>query len=165
MKLRISGIVPESVVDGEGFRLTVFVQGCSHHCKGCHNPQTWDYDGGRLVDVSDIVSALAGDPLLQGITFSGGEPFDQPEALCELADAARGLGKDIWSWTGYTYEELLRDDKKRALLTKLDVLVDGPFILEERDLSLLFRGSRNQRIIDVQKSLGSGVVCLRKEVE
>lgn len=160
MELPLAGVVRESCVDGEGFRYALFTQGCPHHCPGCHNPQTWAMEGGTLKGVSEIMEEVKRNPLLQGVTFSGGEPFLHVEALCELADAAHAEGLDVWSWTGYTYDEILADEEKRKLLDRVDVLVDGPFVLDERDLSLRFRGSRNQRVIDVKKSRAAGVVVL-----
>ena len=145
-KLRIAGIVNDSIVDGEGIRLTVFVQGCSHHCKCCHNPETWDYNGGHDVDISEIVKEYKENPLLQGITFSGGEPFDKVEPLSLIADKIHKLNGDVWCYTGYTLEQLRKDISKHKLLSKVDVLVDGSFIEAERDLALNFRGSRNQHI-------------------
>ena len=160
MKIRFSGIISESVVDGDGFRFAVFTQGCPHHCKGCHNPQTWDFSGGEFIDVDEIVEKIKKNPLLSGVTFSGGEPFMQPEALTELAQKVHGMGLDVWSWSGFTFEQILSDPKKKGLLDNIDVLVDGPFVLSERDLSLRFRGSRNQRVIDVKRSMESGQVVL-----
>ncbi len=158
--LRIAGIVNESIVDGEGYRLAVFTQGCPHHCKGCHNPQTWDMNGGEMVDEQQIIDALGKNPLLQGVTFSGGEPFMQPEALAVIAKAAHDMGLDVWSWTGFKYEDLLADEKRRGLLKNVDILVDGPFVLEKRNLGLMFRGSENQRVIDVRASMARGEVVL-----
>lgn len=145
-KLRIAGVVNDSIVDGEGIRLTVFVQGCSHRCKGCHNPETWNYNGGHDVDISEIIKEYRENPLLQGITFSGGEPFDKVEPLSLIADKVHKLNGDVWCYTGYTLEQLEKDTSKHKLLSRVDVLVDGPFIEAERDLSLNFRGSRNQHI-------------------
>ena len=146
MQIRIAGIANDSIVDGEGIRLTIFVQGCSHHCKGCHNPETWNYNDGHDVDLSEIVEMYKKNPLLQGVTFSGGEPFDKVEPLSFIADKIHKLYGDIWCYTGYTLEELQKDTFKHKLLDRIDVLVDGPFIESERDLSLDFRGSRNQHI-------------------
>lgn len=158
MKLRIAGIVDDSIVDGEGVRLTVFTQGCPHHCHGCHNPQTWSLDGGHEVDTEEIVQKLKENPLLSGITFSGGEPFLQPAPLTELAQAAHKLGLDVWSYTGFTLEELEKRTDVQQLLNEVDVLVDGPYVEALRDLTLRFRGSSNQRIIDL-KELRRGCVA------
>lgn len=151
MKLKIAGIVDDSIVDGEGVRLTVFTQGCPHHCHGCHNPQTWSLDGGHEIDTEEIVQKLKANPLLSGITFSGGEPFLQPTPLTELARAAHKLGLDVWSYTGFTLEELEKRTDAQQLLNEVDVLVDGPYVEALRDLTLRFRGSSNQRIIDLNE--------------
>lgn len=157
MKIRISGIVNDSIVDGPGFRLAVFTQGCPHHCVGCHNPQTHDFEGGREIDTQEIIEKLRGNPLLDGITLSGGEPFCQGAACAELASAAHALGLNVWTYSGYTYEQLLAGDaEQRALLAETDVLVDGPFVLPQRTLELRFRGSANQRLIDVKASAAAG---------
>ncbi len=154
MKLRIAGVVNDSIVDGPGLRLTIFTQGCPHACPGCHNPQTHDFAGGREVDTAEILRMMADNPLLDGITLSGGEPFSQSEACAELACAAHADGLNVWCYSGYTFEQLLDGKAEwRSLLNQLDVLVDGPFILEKRTLECRFRGSSNQRLIDVQQSL------------
>lgn len=152
-KVRICGIEPESIVDGEGFRYVVFTQGCPHHCPGCHNPESHPFEGGRLADIDELFAQICENPLLQGITLSGGEPFCQPEPLSKLARLAHSRGLDVTTYTGYRYEELLdmHDPNVDALLAQTDVLIDGPFVLAERDLTLPFRGSRNQRIIDLRK--------------
>jgi len=149
--LRINGIVTESIVDGPGIRYTIFTQGCPHHCEGCHNPQTHAFDGGTLIEEQQLVDEIAEDPLLQGVTFSGGEPFCQPAPLARIAKQVHSRGKNVMTFTGYTYERLKElaktDSDIDALLKETDILLDGPFILSERDLGLLFRGSRNQRMI------------------
>lgn len=151
MKLKIAGIVDDSVVDGDGIRLTVFTQGCPHHCHGCHNPQTWNLTGGHEIDTEEIIEKLKENPLLSGITFSGGEPFLQPAPLAELARAAHSLGLDVWSYTGFTLEELEKRTDAQQLLKEVDVLVDGPYMEDLRDLTLRFRGSSNQRIINLNE--------------
>ena len=157
MKIRIAGIVDDSIVDGPGFRLTVFTQGCPHHCPGCHNPQTHDFSGGRDGDTGEIIAQMQENPLLDGVTLSGGEPFCQPVACAEIARAARTAGLNVWSYSGYTFEVLYAGKEEwRMLLNELDVLVDGPFLLEKRTLECRFRGSSNQRLIDVPKSLAAG---------
>ena len=160
--LRIAGIMRESIVDGPGIRYVVFVQGCPHGCEGCHNPGTHDFAGGTDVPVSRIAAELDQDPLLAGVTFSGGEPMCQTEGLAALADEVKKRGMDLMIYSGYTYEELLDmqagDPSLAHLLQVADKLVDGPFILAERDLTLQFRGSRNQRYIDLNKTRASGVV-------
>lgn len=151
MKLKIAGIVDDSIVDGEGVRLTVFTQGCPHHCHGCHNPQTWNLAGGHEIDTEEVVQKLKENPLLSGVTFSGGEPFLQPAPLTEIARAAHGLGLDVWSYTGFTLEELKKRTDAQQLLNEVDVLVDGPYVEALRDLTLQFRGSSNQRIINLDE--------------
>ncbi|MCI1955843.1 MAG: anaerobic ribonucleoside-triphosphate reductase activating protein [Oscillospiraceae bacterium] len=158
--LRISGVEPESIVDGKGFRYVVFTQGCPHNCPGCHNPQTHPFEGGRMADVRGLFAQLCGNPLLKGVTFSGGEPFCQPGPLAELGRMAHGRGLDVTTFTGYRYEDLLEkhDPAVDALLAQTDILIDGPFILAQKDLSLRFRGSRNQRVIDMNETRRKGAV-------
>ena len=143
MLMRIAGIVQDSIVDGEGIRLTVFTQGCPHACPGCHNPETHDFNGGRMVDTSEIAAMLDANPMLDGVTLSGGEPFCQPGACIEIATAAHLKGLNVWCYTGYTIEEL----EGHPLLNEVDVLVEGRYVEKQRTLELPFRGSRNQRII------------------
>lgn len=154
MEIRISGAIEESIVDGPGVRYVIFTQGCPHHCEGCQNPETHDFCGGIVVDTSALLKEIKANPLIGGVTFSGGEPFCQPKPLIEVAKEVHAMGKNVWSFSGYTFEEILELGGDHAeLLKNLDVLVDGKFILEEKSLSLRFRGSKNQRLIDVQKSL------------
>lgn len=163
--MRIAGTVQDSIVDGPGFRFTVFAQGCHHRCHGCHNPQTHDPLGGTQEPVAELIARLRSNPLTDGLTLSGGEPFDQAEDCLALAQAAHEYGKNVWCWTGGLFE-LLRDEgtpSQQALLRELDVLVDGPFLLAQRTLALPWRGSRNQRVILVQESLRQGTVVLREE--
>ncbi len=159
----------DSIVDGPGLRSVIWTQGCAHHCKGCQNPQTWDFEGGGLVPIEMVLSAIDELEYQRGITFSGGDPMYQPEACNRIAKYARSKGLDIWVYTGFTFEQLIELSKKKPVymdfLENIDVLVDGPFKIEERDLNLLFRGSRNQRLIDVKKSLDSGKVILVNEFE
>ena len=158
MTIFMAGVVTDSVVDGPGLRTAYFCQGCPHHCPGCHNPETWPFDGGTPMEMEALYRVARADPLCRGVTFSGGEPFCQAEGFAELAALLRGDGIEIASYTGYTFEHL-RDhgtDAQRRLLSLLDVLVDGPFLLAERSLELPFRGSRNQRILDVPRSLAAG---------
>lgn len=154
--LNLSGIVEESIVDGPGFRYVVFVQGCPHRCKGCHNPSTHSFEGGYKMSVEEIVAQIKQNPLLSGVTFSGGEPFCQPEALCELAKAVKEIGKNIFVYSGYTLEQLDELSKTRPAIAELlhlaDTLVDGQYVEELRDLQLQFRGSSNQRIIDLRQA-------------
>ena len=161
MKIRLaSELQPDSIVDGEGIRTVIWTQGCSHNCPGCHNPMTHDFNGGFLVDIEDIKKELSLLEAQSGITFSGGDPLFQVETCTEIAKYAKSIGFDVWCYTGFTYEDLLKTDKNKEFLKYVDVLVDGKFILKERSLNLDFRGSRNQRIIDVQKSLEKGEVIL-----
>ena len=162
MKLQVSGIVKESIVDGKGIRTTVFTQGCPHHCPGCHNPQTHPFEGGSEIDIAEIFEEFRKNPILKGITFSGGEPFCQPEPLAELAKQVHSIGKDVTVYTGYTYEQLLEknDPAVNALLSETDVLIDGPFIEAQKNLELVFRGSENQRVIDMNATRKEGRVVL-----
>lgn len=156
MELRIAGTVDDSIVDGPGWRFVIFTQGCPHQCKGCQNPQTWPFVGGSTVNPADLLERIKANPLLQGVTFSGGEPFIKAEPLSWLARQVHGLGLDVWAYSGYTYEEL----QDNPLLPEVDVLVDGRFEIGQRDLTLRFRGSRNQRLIDVPQSINAGKVVL-----
>ena len=155
--LRIAGTVNDSIVDGPGMRFTIFTQGCPHRCQGCHNPQTHDFDGGEEVSLESLLEAARSNPLLDGVTYSGGEPFCQAEQLYTLGLELKKSGLNIVTYTGYLFEELLEqaDEENfyRELLFVTDYLVDGPFQLEKRDILLRFKGSSNQRIIDVKKSL------------
>lgn len=160
--IRIAGVVRESIVDGPGIRFVVFSQGCPHHCPGCHNAVTHDFDGGYDCSVEKILAAIDANPLLDGVTFSGGEPACQPEGFLVLAKAVKERGLDIVMYSGYTYEELLLmaegDGALDALLQLVDVLVDGRYEADRRDLTLLFRGSRNQRAIDLAKTRQAGEI-------
>ena len=164
MKLQIAGIVDDSIVDGDGCRLTVFVQGCARRCPGCQNPETQPLEGGHAIDTAAILQQMAENPILSGVTFSGGEPFLQPAPLASLARAAEQRGLDVWSDSGFTLEapaECAATGKAaRALLGELDVLVDGPYEEAQRDLTLHVRGSRNQRVIDMKKTRKAGRIVL-----
>ncbi len=167
MHIRIAGTVAESIVDGPGIRYTIFTQGCPHHCEGCHNPETHDFAGGRLAETDRIYEHIIKDPLLKGVTYSGGDPFCQPAPLYDLSKKLKENTKlDIMIYTGYTFEQLLEMSEKnedvKNLLHIADIIVDGKFILAERSLELKFKGSRNQRIIDVPKSLEAGKVVLKE---
>lgn len=153
--IRLAGIVKESIVDGPSIRFTIFVQGCPHSCIGCHNPQTHDFSQGTQTDIQDIISEIEKMPYISGITFSGGEPFCQAEGLYNLAVKLKQMGKHLMAYTGYTFEELLAKNDKyiNLLLGELDLLVDGRFEQDKKSLDLKFRGSSNQRILDVKKSL------------
>ncbi len=152
--LRISGIVAESIVDGPGFRYVIFTQGCPHGCPGCHNPQTHNFSGGQEIDPLSLLLEIDENPLLAGVTFSGGEPFCQSEALLCLAEAIKARGLHLLIYSGYTYEQLLALCEETPavgrLLSLCDTLIDGPYIEAQRDLTLLFRGSANQQILQLK---------------
>ena len=156
--MKIFGLAQDSIVDGPGFRFACFVQGCPHGCPGCHNPDSHDPSGGREMTVEEVAAEMLGNPLTDGLTLSGGEPFAQAADWLRLAEAALSRGLSVWSYSGWTFEHL-RDEgtpEQKALLQALDVLIDGPFLLAERTLALPWRGSRNQRVIDVPASLAAG---------
>ena len=155
--LNLSGLISDSIVDGPGIRTTVFSQGCPHHCPGCHNPETWEFGCGTDVEEERILEIVRSNPLCRGVTFSGGEPFAQPEGFTRLAGLLKEKGYEVASYTGYTFEELLAGSQaQRQPLETIDILIDGPFLLAEKSLEVPFRGSRNQRILDVPKSLAAG---------
>ena len=158
MEIRLYGTVMDSIVDGPGYRYAVFTQGCPHHCPGCHNPESHAFDGGKIADTDALIAAFSANPLLDGITLTGGDPLCQPVPCLVLARAAHERRLNVWAYTGYTWEQLLaeNDPDRMALLHEVDVLVDGPFLLEERSLELQYCGSRNQRLIDVKASLAAG---------
>ncbi len=154
--LKVAGIVRESIVDGPGIRLVVFAQGCKHNCPGCHNPETHSFDGGTVISIEAILKMLSENPLLDGITLSGGEPFEQAEGFAELAYRSKLLGFNVMTYTGYTCEKIIKDCGQRPgwdrLLEQTDILVDGRFEEDKRNLLLKFRGSENQRLIDVKRT-------------
>lgn len=165
--IRLAGIVRESIVDGPGFRFAVFCQGCPHNCPDCHNQATHDFNGGKDVEIERILEEIGKNPLLSGVTFTGGEPFCQPEALHRLAEGIKKRGLDLVTFTGYTYERLLEMAEEREAIARLlddtDLLIDGPFIKAEKDLTLQFRGSRNQRVIDMNATRKAGEVTLAQQ--
>lgn len=174
--IRICGIEPESIVDGPGFRYVLFVQGCPHHCKGCHNPESWDPAGGYEMTVGDIWDEIQAKPNIKGVTFSGGEPFEQAKALLDLAKLLKGMRYSVMSYSGYTLEELeakAEDDPAVGeLLGMLDILVDGRYEEKLRNLTLVYCGSENQRVIDMNKTRkaraagrGDEVVLYRSEFD
>lgn len=160
--IKIAGTVNDSIVDGEGFRFTIFTQGCHHNCPECHNPHTHDINGGHEIDTDELFAQICENPLLNGVTFSGGEPFLQPKPLAELAVKIHERGLNITTFTGYTLEQLqsMHNPDIDALLAQTDVLIDGPFIVKKKDLTLQFRGSSNQRIIDMNKTRETGQITL-----
>ncbi|GAV25731.1 anaerobic ribonucleoside-triphosphate reductase activating protein [Carboxydothermus islandicus] len=155
-KIRIAGIIRESVTDGPGLRLVVYTQGCPHRCAGCHNPDTWEVSGGYELESDLIFEQIKENPLLTGLTISGGEPFLQAKNLIDLVQKIAVLGKNTVIYTGYTFEELMEIGQQQPeileLLKAADYLVDGPFIKELKTFTLPFRGSSNQRFIDLKKS-------------
>jgi len=159
--LQIIDIIEDTMVDGPGFRTSIYCAGCRHNCPGCHNPQSWDFEGGHAMTTDDIMRIIEADPYAD-VTFSGGDPMYQPEGFAELARAIheRTPQKSIWCYTGFTFEALAANPRQRALLELIDVLVDGPFVKEQRDESLFFRGSRNQRLVNARQSLKEGHVVL-----
>ena len=167
MIIKVCGIEPESIVDGPGFRYVLFVQGCSHHCKGCHNPESWATDAGEEMTVSEIFAEIKANPNLSGVTFSGGEPFEQTPSLVELAKLIKAEGLTLMSYSGYTLEELeeRKDKATDELLSMLDMLVDGRYIEEQRNLTLIYRGSENQRVIDMNKTREARAAGRGDEIE
>ena len=156
--LDLSGIVSDSIVDGPGIRTAVFSQGCPHHCPGCHNPETWEFGCGTKMPVETVVEIVQSNPLCRGVTFSGGEPFAQAAAFAKLARLLKEKGYEVASYSGYTFEELLKGNPaQKELLSSIDVLIDGRFIQAQKSLEIAFQGSKNQRILDVKKSLEAGM--------
>ena len=156
MKIRLAAdLQTDSIVDGQGIRTVIWTQGCSHNCPYCHNPNTHDFQGGELIEVNDVLERLEELQGQDGITLSGGDPFFQPEPCVQIAKKSHELGMNVWAYTGFVYEDLIKKRNKKILelLTEIDVLIDGKFEIENRSLDLEFRGSSNQRIIDVAKSL------------
>lgn len=164
-KLRISGTVNDSIVDGPGLRFTIFTQGCPHNCPGCHNPQTHSMKGGKKISINRLYKQIKENGLLSGITFSGGEPFVQAKTLIPLAKKLKEDNFEIASYTGYLFEDLVNDKVPFAkeLLKYLDVLIDGKFVLSLKSMDLAFKGSSNQRTIDVQKSLKENKTILSSD--
>lgn len=167
--IRYAGTANDSIVDGPGLRYVIFTQGCPHNCPGCHNPQTHAFDGGKTAELSFFAEKIRKNPLLDGVTFSGGEPFCQAKALAALARELKDTGLNIVTYTGYTFEYLIENADENngfmELLECTDLLIDGPFIKEQRSIEIRFRGSRNQRLIDCRKSLETGCVTEFDESE
>lgn len=161
-EIQMMNIMNSSSVDGTGFRDVLFVSGCPHHCEGCHNPQTWDYHAGVRATLGEVYDKLT-ESSITNVTISGGEPFEQVEPLYELVSAIKeNTDKTVWIYSGYTYENILYDKAKLRLLALCDVLVDGKFEKNNTELNLRFKGSLNQRIIDINKSLQSGEIVEAK---
>lgn len=164
--LRIAGVVKESTVDGPGFRYTIFTQGCPHNCKGCHNPQTHNYNGGKVVNINDIVDEIGKNPLLRGVTVSGGEPFVQAKQVAKLLSKLDRNKYSTIVYTGYLFEDLLKNSNEqngyKELLLNTDILIDGKFVEELMNENLLFKGSSNQRTINVKESIESGSIVLHQ---
>jgi len=154
MKLRLAGFLDDSLVNGDGLRTVVFVSGCSHNCPGCHNIEMQSHQYGEEIEVEEIFNRIKGNIIIRGVTFSGGEPMDQAEALCELAEKIRSFGLNLWCYTGYTYEQILEgtDEYRKKLLSYVDVLVDGRYMEELKEGAAKYTGSRNQRIIRLKQS-------------
>ena len=154
--MRILDIVPGTSVDGPGLRTAIYFAGCEHKCPGCHNPQSWDFDGGQDMSVDEIMAVVIENDF--DVTFTGGDPLYSAEAILPLAREIRRIGKSIWCYTGFRYEEIVSHPRTRELMEYIDVLVDGPFVESLRDVHLLFRGSSNQRLIDLHKSTPDSIV-------
>lgn len=163
--IRIASYIDDSIVDGPGIRFTIFFQGCDHKCKGCFNPETRDFNKGTLIEEEELFNRIKENPLLSGVTFSGGDPFYQIKGALSLAKLIKTTNLNIFAYTGFLYEELLEKAKSDKdldeLLHLVDYLVDGPFILEQKDISLRYRGSKNQRIIDLKKSLNERKIVIK----
>lgn len=164
--IQVLDIIEDTMVDGPGFRTSIYCAGCHHECPGCHNPQSWNPEGGRMMTTEEVMKIIVADPYAN-VTFSGGDPMYQAEGFTELARAIRSqTQKTIWCYTGFTFEAIVKIPRYRQLLDEIDVLVDGPFVKSLRDEDLLFRGSSNQRLIDVPASLAKGeVVEFHPDVE
>lgn len=158
--VRLAGVIYESLVNGPGIRRVYFAQGCRHNCDGCFNPETHDFNGGELMDMNELINDAISNPIINGITFSGGDPLEQAESFSYMAKEFKRKGLNIWCYTGYTFEQILEKMKKdkdlKELISNVDVLVDGKFEMNNKNKDLKFRGSSNQRIIDVKQSLEMG---------
>lgn len=163
--IRLSGLINDSIVDGPGIRFVVFTQGCPHHCPGCHNEHTWDFSGGQDYKISEVIRQIEANPILKGVTFSGGEPFMQSDKCVLIAEHVRQRGLDVVAYTGFTLEELMKlaekDKNIMDFLLLIDILIDGRFDISKRDLTLKYVGSSNQRVIDLKKTLlGEAIVLI-----
>ena len=164
--MKYAALKRHDIANGPGVRVSLFVSGCRHHCRGCFNPETWDFNGGYDCEIEKIIKAMDENPLLDGITLSGGDPMFQPEASYSLASKVKEKGLNVVVFTGYTYEELMELKAKNPWVEKLlgatDILIDGRYDKDQRDLTLLFRGSRNQRVIDMNLSREQGRLVLHE---
>ena len=161
MTIRLAAdLQTDSIVDGEGIRTVIWTQGCSHNCFMCHNPETQDFNGGDEVEIDDVIDKIKKLQGQTGITFSGGDPMFQPHACAQIAREIHKLGMNVWAYTGFTYEQVLKSKSMIEFLKQIDVLIDGKFIYELKSYDALFRGSTNQRLIDVRKSLKENKVVL-----
>jgi anaerobic ribonucleoside-triphosphate reductase activating protein len=162
--IRLSGIIHESLVNGPGIRRVFFSQGCKHNCKECFNPETHSFDGGELRDMDELIEDLRSNPIISGVTFSGGDPFEQADKFSYMAQKIKALGLNIWCYTGYKFEYIVNNLKDNEawnkLINNIDVLVDGRFEVTLRDESIKYRGSSNQRVIDVKNSLSIGEILI-----
>ena len=162
--VRLAGIAYESLVNGPGMRRVFFAQGCKHKCKGCFNPETHSFEDGEIMDMDKLIKDVLDNPILKGVTFSGGDPIEQAHSFAYMAKAFKNSNLNIWCYTGYTFEYILKHKKERngwqELITNIDVLVDGKFNINKKDENLKYRGSSNQRIIDVKKSLESDMIVI-----
>lgn len=162
MAIRLAGVVRESLVDGPGVRYVIFAQGCAHGCKDCHNPETHDFSGGYLIEEDELISDIMNRKHIKGVTLSGGDPFFQSEEFSSLAEKIKRNNVNIMAYTGFRFEELIKKEEMMRLLKSIDILVDGPFIKEEKTLKLPYVGSKNQRVIDVKESLEKNTPVLKK---
>lgn len=166
LNVRMAGVIPESLSNGPGLRRVFFTQGCRHNCKGCFNPETHDFNGGTLKNMDLLLEDLFKNPMITGVTFSGGDPLEQANKLIYMAQKIKEKNLNIWSYTGYTFEYLIensnKDNKWREFLETIDVLVDGKFEKDKSSMNIRFRGSSNQRLIDVKESLKTNKVVLYK---
>jgi anaerobic ribonucleoside-triphosphate reductase activating protein len=164
--IRLAGIAYESLVNGPGIRRVFFSQGCKHNCKSCFNPNTHDFNSGELRNIDELIKDTLDNPIIKGVTFSGGDPWEQADKFAYMAKEFRNNGLNVWSYTGYTYEYILENKDKRLgwndLLSNIDVLVDGRFEEDKMEEGLKFRGSKNQRIIDIKESLQDGKIVVLK---
>ena len=157
--IRVLDIKYGTSVDGIGLRTSIYCAGCQNHCPGCHNPQSWDENGGEPIKIDELFKHIVDADM--NVTFTGGDPMLHPEGFIELAQMIKNnTNKNIWCYTGYKFEDLIQHPFRRKLVELCDIIVDGPYVESERDLSLHFRGSRNQRVIDVQKSLNGEIICI-----